>query len=70
MNTENSSNKAKGNAVLHGVSGSFIALQRISAGVYLKFNKELNLSLADCEEITKFIIEENNDLVSIALNDR
>lgn len=52
------------------VSGSFIALQKISAGVYLKFNNELKLSLADCEEITKFIIEENDDLISIVLNDR
>jgi hypothetical protein len=70
MNEDTKIDNEQGNGVLPCVSGSFIALQRISAGVYLKFNNELNLSLADCEEITKFIIEENNDLVSIALNDR
>ena len=34
-----------------------IAIKRISAGVYLKFNNELNLSLDDCENITEFIIQ-------------
>ena len=52
------------------VSGSLPSLKRISAGVYLKFNKNLNLSLADCEEITDFIFKENDDLVIMALNDR
>jgi hypothetical protein len=30
---------------------------RLSAGLYLKFNEELNLSLADCDEMVEFIIE-------------
>ena len=39
-----------------------IAIKRISAGVYLKFNNELNLSLDDCENITEFIIQGYDDI--------
>jgi len=40
-----------------------IILKKISAGVYLKFHNELNLSLDDCEKITEFIIKEHADLI-------
>jgi hypothetical protein len=40
----------------------------ISAMVYLKFNNEINLSLADCDKITKFIIEKCLPQQSLSLN--
>jgi len=46
-----------------------LAITKIEAGIYLKFSKELNLSLSDCGKIVKFIIKENDDLVALVLNE-
>ena len=51
------------------VDGSLIAIKKISAGVYLKFNDELNLSLDDCEKITEFMLNEYKNLVGAVINE-
>ncbi len=38
---------------------------RLEAAVYLKFNKKLNLSLDDCDQIVDFIIKEHDDWIVI-----
>ena len=46
-----------------------IYIAQISSAIYLKFNK-LHLSLNDCEEIVKFIINENKDLIDEYYNNK
>lgn len=43
---------------------------KISAGVYLKFHEKLNLSLADCDEITEFVLNEHKDLIKDWINEQ
>ena len=52
-------NVLKKNDLCQDVSGSLLILKaKIAAGVYLKYHDELKLSLADCDNVIGFIVDE------------